>query len=475
MLFDKLSDYDKKGMIPFHMPGHKRNTALLGSGLPYRLDITEIEGFDNLQSSTGILRETAALAASLYGAERAFLLVNGSTGGLLAAIHSTVRRGDKVIMARNCHKSVYNAAELFELRPVYLVPETDGKSGIAGSVWPGQVRAALDRHPDAKLVVLTSPTYEGVVSDIASICAVAHRRGIPVLVDAAHGAHLGFSRGFPPQPVSCGADLVVTSLHKTLPALTQCAVALVSGELIDRERLAASVNLFQTSSPSYVLLASIDRCLRLLERDGVKLFEDYEKRLAAFDEAVKSLVKLRVLNMGTDDVSRHGGFFGFDPGKIVIDAGGTNLSGGALMALLRDRYGIELEMAGAGYAVAMTSVADKPGALKRLAEALVEIDRREDVVCRDRAPVRAFTLPKRLKSVGEAAAMEGACVPLEQAVGQMSLEYVWAYPPGIPYLVPGEMIAEDAVRLVTQLSEEGITVHSTGGKLPEMIRCAGAW
>lgn len=472
MLYDKLSDYNKKGMAPFHMPGHKRNTALLGHELPYQIDITELPGFDNLQAPAGVLRDTAALAERLYGARRAYPLVGGSTVGLLAAIHSIVRRGDKVIMARNCHKSVYNAVELFELRPVYLIPETDEMTGIAGSVWPGQVRAAMHRHPEARLVIVTSPTYEGVVSDIAAICDAAHQEGVPVLVDAAHGAHLGFSEHFPRSAVHCGADLVVTSLHKTLPALTQCALALTSGELVDDSRLQASVNLFQTSSPSYVLLASIDRCLRLLDEDSPRLFKAYVKSLGAFSEAVTGLQKLRVLCCGADDIARHSGFYGFDPGKIVIDTGSTALSGTALTALLREQKGIELEMAGAGYAVAMTSIADKKEAFTRLAGALLELDQMDGLTCRERPINMAFTLPKRLKSVTEAAAIKGGFKALDQAIGRMSQEYVWAYPPGIPYLVPGEMIGDDVVQLIARLSAEGITVSSTGGSLPELIRCA---
>jgi arginine/lysine/ornithine decarboxylase len=472
VLYDKLSEYSKKGMAPFHMPGHKRNTALLGHELPYQLDITELPGFDNLQAPSGVLRDTAALAEKLYGARRAFPLVGGSTVGLLAAIHSIVRRGDKVIMARNCHKSVYNAVELFELRPVYLVPETDDMTGIAGSVWPGQVRAAMQRHPEAKLVIITSPTYEGVVSDIAAICDAAHRQGIPVLVDAAHGAHLGFSDDFPPDAVRCGADLTVTSLHKTLPALTQCALTLTARELVDDHRLQASVNLFQTSSPSYVLLASVDRCLRLLEEDGSRLFKGYVKNLKAFDEAVTDLKKLRVLCRGTDNLSLHSGFYGFDPGKIIIDTGSTNLTGIALMRLLRERYGIELEMAGAGYAVAMTSIADKREAFARLSDALSEIDRMDELVSRERMKGIAFTLPKRLKTVTEAVNIKGSFKALDKAVGLISLEYVWAYPPGIPFLVPGEMIGDDAVQLITRLSTEGIAVSSSGGRLPDMLRCA---
>ena len=179
MLYDMLSDYNSSGMTPFHMPGHKRNAALLGDGLPYGLDITEIDGFDDLHDPHGVLRELSELTARLFGCRSAFPLVNGATGGILAAVRSAAGTGDTVVMARNCHKAVFNAVLLGRLKPVYLLPETDGPTGLCGSVTPEAVRKALEENPGAKLVVVTSPTYEGVVSDIEGICAQAHRRRVP--------------------------------------------------------------------------------------------------------------------------------------------------------------------------------------------------------------------------------------------------------------------------------------------------------
>lgn len=471
MLYERLSEYDKKGVIPMHMPGHKRNAAMLGDGLPYHIDITEIDGFDNLHDACGVLKETADIARGLYGGERAFPLVNGSTGGILAAVYAATRRGDTVVMARNCHKSVYNAVLLGGLKPVYLMPGVDEASGIFGSVTPRQIGQALAEHPRARLVIVTSPTYEGVVSDIGGICEAAHRQDVPVLVDAAHGAHLGFSKNFPVSSVACGADLVVMSLHKTLPALTQCALAHVSGSRVDEGRLQNALALFETSSPSYVLLSSIDRCVRLLTAQKETLFGAYEARLRAFDESVGGLKRLKILCHGADALSDHPQFYGFDPGKIVISTRGTDLTGPALTKILRSKYKIEMEMAAPDYVLAMTSVCDESEAFTALADALLELDE----TARPSGPQGAYTcgaLPPKALEAHEAAGLDGAFAALEESAGMISLEYVWAYPPGIPMLVPGERIDAAALGLMRQTLASGVGLKSTRGGLPPRVYCA---
>ena len=376
MLYEKLKEYAASGIYPMHMPGHKRNSACLPPGLPFDIDITEIPGFDDLHDPCGILRETSELAAGLYGSERAFLLVNGSTVGILAAIGAHTARGDKVLAAGACHRSVSNAACLFGLDLVCIEPGIDEASGVECSIDPSAVASALDKDRDIRLVVVTSPTYEGVVSDIAAISRAAHERGVPLLVDSAHGAHLGFSPGFPESAVQAGADVVVMSLHKTLPSLTQCSLLHTCGARADTDAVARLLSILQTSSPSYVLMASIDCCLRLLASDKDTLFGEYERNLSCFSEDIKALKNLSVLCHGADQP--HPGFFAFDFGKLVIATGKTALSGVGLAELLRSEHKIELELARGSYAVAMTSVCDSPEGLRRLAEALIAIDRAFD-------------------------------------------------------------------------------------------------
>lgn len=372
MLYEKIKEYAESGVYPMHMPGHKRNTALLPPGIPYGADITEISGFDDLHDPRGVLRDTAELAAELYGSDKAFLLINGSTVGILAAVGAHAGRGETVLIAGKCHRSVYNAAELFGLKTVNIEPDIDEASGIPCSIDPSVIESVLEKNRDVKAVFVTSPTYEGVISDISSIACIAHNRGIPLLVDEAHGAHLGFSKLFPGEAVKAGADVTVMSLHKTLPALTQCSLLHVRGGIASAEKTAGLLSTLQTSSPSYVLLASIDRCLRILAADKDRLFRDYERELGMFDGAIASLKRLFVLCHGSD--RPHPGFFAFDPGKLVICTKNTAMSGETLADTLRVEYKIEPELARPGCVVAMTSVCDRNEGFTRLANALLSID-----------------------------------------------------------------------------------------------------
>ena len=373
MLYREIREYVDSGVYPMHMPGHKRNAWFLPPGFACDVDITEIHGFDDLYNSHGVLLETAELAASLYGSAKAFLLVNGSTVGILAAIGAHTTRGDRILAAGNSHRSVFNAAKLFGLNLISLKPETDGISGIGRSIDPARVESALEKVSGIKLVVVTSPSYEGVVSDISAIAHVAHERGIPLLVDSAHGAHLGFSPGFPDSAVRSGADVVVMSLHKTLPALTQSSLLHVCSNRANVDELARLLSALQTSSPSYMLMASIDNCLRLLSSSRDELFCSYERNLASFSEGIKDLKNLIVPYHSPNPL--HPGFFAFDPGKIVIVTKNTALSGLMLADILRTEHKIEIELANNDYAIAMTSICDSEGGFTRLAEALVKIDR----------------------------------------------------------------------------------------------------
>jgi len=355
-----------------HMPGHKRNPEHMPTGLPIGIDISEIHGFDSLRNPKGVLLETAKLGASLYGSRDAFILINGSTVGILTAIGAHAKHGDKILAVSDCHRSTPNAAELFGLELVYVTPDVDAATGVPCSTTPAAIESALNKDPDITLVIITSPTYEGVVSDVAAISEVVHKAGIPLVVDSAHGAHLGFSGGFPQSAVALGADVVVVSLHKTLPALTQCSMLLACSERADTVGIRRLLAILQTSSPSYVLMASIDHCLRYLESGKDKLFSDYERNLALFSNRVMDLKNLSVLCHGRDPL--HSGFFDFDLGKIVVITKDTTISSTTLADVLRAQYKTEIERVFSDYVVAMTSVCDRPEGLVRLADALCAID-----------------------------------------------------------------------------------------------------
>ena len=466
-LTQRLEQYSQSGALPFHMPGHQRR-PLHSPALPWALDITEIDGFDDLHDPEGVLAESMDRAARLWGAEGSRYLVNGSTGGILAALHAALPRGAQVLVARNCHKSVYHALELLDLSPVFLQPPLDPAFGGAGSLTVEAVAATLDTHPGIRALVFPSPTYDGVLSDVAGLCRLCHSQGVAVLVDEAHGAHLGFPP-FPAGAVAAGADVVIQSFHKTLPSLTQTAILHWQGRLVDPARLARSLGIFQTSSPSYPLLASMDGCVRLLEREKDTLFPDWAARLAAFDEKVGSLRRLRILCHGGDRVEDHPAFFGFDPSKLVISTRGTGLTGPALMERLRRDFGLELEMAAMDYVTAMTGLGTTGESLDALAKALLTVD--AELSPAPAAPVPAVpALPKRVLSAGETLERPAETLPLDRAAGRIAAEYLWAYPPGIPLLVPGEEVGADFAALCARYEAAGIHLKHTMGTAPDQIR-----
>jgi len=443
------------GRVPFHMPGHKRNAARFAhlSHLSAAEDITEIDGFDNLHGAEGILADAMARAAALWHSDRSFFLVNGSSGGILAGIRALTRRGDTVIVSRNAHKSVYHAIELCGLRPVFLTPPYDAARGMFLSLPPAAVEAALNAHPEAALVILTSPTYEGVLSDTAAIARIAHACGAALLVDEAHGAHLSLHPAFPAGAVAAGADITVQSVHKTLPSLTQTAVLHVRGPRVDPGRLAHQLAVFQTSSPSYLLMASIDGCVRTLAEDG-SVMSDWARRLADFDAALGALSHLYVPYHG--ECGAILGVFAYDPSKIFI----TGADGAALAAFFRGR-GMEPEMVTPQGVLMMSGAGDTPKMMTALAAAI----READAAGLPAAPAEEIPLPEIAASeISPEAALEAQweAVPLREAIGRVCAEYVWAYPPGIPILIPGERIPPDALYGAAEL-------HATRSDPPRTV------
>ena len=470
-LLQCLQTHREEGYLSLHMPGHKENEGLAPylRALSAGLDITELPGFDDLHAPEGILAESMARAAALWGAAESLFQVNGSTGALLAAIRGCVRRGDQVLVARNCHKAVYHALELCALEPVFLLPPSEPTFGLSGSIPPEQVARALDEHPGIQLVVYPSPTYDGVLSDTAGICRQAHARGVPVLVDEAHGAHLGLTAHFPPGAVAQGADLVAASLHKMLPSLTQTAILHMGGSLADRREVARQSGIFQTSSPSYLLLASMDGCVRLLEAEGEALFAAWRRRLENFDRAVSGLRHLRLPGHGDEAGTAYPGVFGWDPARILISTRTSALTGVELMDRLRREHRIELEMALDSYAVAMTGPGNDDDMPRRLAQALLALDRQAGPALTPKPVVPALSLPPRAVSLEEAVRARGEEVPLRTSAGRTAGAYLWAYPPGIPLVIPGERMTEALVETVERLARAGVKLVGTRGHPPETV------
>lgn len=454
-LYTRLISLYRSDELPMHMPGGKRKPAGLPD--PFCCDITEIDGFDNLHHADGILKDEMLIAASIYGAEETLFMTNGSTGAILAAICGSVRRSDKVLVARNCHTSVYHTLELQDLDPVFLIPETaDAACGIYGKVCPEDVKKALARNSGIKAVIITSPTYEGIVSDIRTIADICHERGAVLIVDEAHGAHFGFGGGFPQTAVQLGADLVIQSMHKTLPALTQAALLHINGTRVDRNRVRHYWDMFETTSPSYVIMGSMSRCLHWMRQCGPDVMEEYGKRVRKVRERLAHLSNVRLLEFTGCEA---------DPGKLAFETADAP----AAARWLRQEKHIELEMTSLRYFLAMTSPMDTEVDLERFAQAIEQMDQ---------LPVKTETssaaefmtgeLPKRQFRIAEAVGKPWEEVPIRKAAGRCAAAEVCLYPPGVPTVIPGEIFGERETAVIEAARLKGLQVV---GMHEGMVRC----
>lgn len=430
-LHDKLTSLDK---YPFHMPGHKRNEKFGITGS--EIDITEIDGLDNLHAPDGVIADTQNKLKRIYKAKHSFISVNGSSAGILAAVHAVCKRGDTVIVARNCHISVYNACMLLGLRIKYIEPEFDYTNGYYTSVTQRTVDEALRNVENAKALIITCPTYEGFISRI--------KCDIPIITDAAHGAHLGLGY-FPEYPKS---DIVISSLHKTLPSLTQTAVVNVYNEKYI-SNVKRYMDIFQSTSPSYVLMNSIDLCCDYIESNKLEFGLFYEKLC---DLRLAQTNNLRI--QYADDIS-----------KIVLSCANTDISGIELADKFRKEYKIEPEYADERYVLFMATIGDTDDGLNALKTAIEEID--EGLLSTYCELIKKPPIEKDIQQI--AVSNEYEKWDFSGSVGKISNEYVFAYPPGIPIIAPGEIITQQAIDYINNTSKKGVNIISDNGEVPNKI------
>lgn len=476
LLLKKLLEYREFDFYPMHMPGHKRNmdaSFLKDFPNPFSIDITEIDGFDNLHHPEEILKDSMEWAANVYGADKTYYLVNGSSGGILSAVSAAAANGRRILVSRNCHKSVYHGIILKQLCVDYVYPQIIERLGIQGGILPEDVERKLEEHPDTAAVLVVSPTYDGVVSDICGIAEVVHKRGIPLIVDEAHGAHFSFGgEDFPVTALEQGADLVIQSLHKTLPSLTQTAVLHVKKGLISLEKLEHYLQIYQTSSPSYVFLASIERCIFEMEQHGRKYLHEWKERL---DKVRSELQNLRYLKLLNEKTGKYG-IFALDSAKIVISCRGCRirtkerLNGSLLAEILRKQYHIEMEMSSVDYVTAITSCFDTEEGLKRLCRALLEIDGGLESDDIEKPQETAWRYPDIRMKMSEAAEADCESLPLESCAEKISAEFIYLYPPGIPIMAPGELVTEDILKTVMEYKTMGFSVQGMADRNAELLR-----
>ena len=479
-LYDNLVTYCKSDFYPYHMPGHKRRSHIDALSDAIGIDITEIDGFDNLHQAEGLIGQAQERASQLYGAEETFFLVNGSTCGVLAAISAVTEKGDTVLLARNCHKSAYHAVFLQELHVHYLYPGQIMEYDIADAIDPADVEAALDEFPECRAVVITSPTYEGIVSNVREISRIVHEKGKILIVDEAHGAHFGLAESLPENAVRQDADIVIHSLHKTLPSMTQTALLHINGPRVNRMKIRRYLNIFQTSSPSYVLMASMDACISFIKENAKSCFAKMNKY---YNDFIRQMTKCRHIRIaGLETVQKETySLFAWDTCKLLISVKGTSMSGQKLYDVLKEEFHLQMEMAAGSYVLAIMTIADTEEGWQRLADALCRIDVRiEEKIGNggkqsvqggeDRHPRVKLTIAQALHMVyrncnaehmqeQKTAFQPVKEVLLDEAAGEIIGDFVNLYPPGVPLLVPGEIIDENMIGQIREYQKLGLHVQ----------------
>lgn len=442
-MYKKVSEYLSRDIYPFHMPGHKRNANFLPPFPPglAALDLTEIPEMDVLSSPEGIIKEFQEKIADFYGAGRSFFLVNGTSAGIVAAVCAFAACGENifgenketpVFVPRNAHVSLYNGLIFSGARPTYFLPEITS-CGLAGGVSP----SFFDSLPRGAAVFIVSPTYEGFVSDIAAIAQKVHARSGVLIVDEAHGAHFSFHKYFPKSALSQGADIVINSFHKTLPAFSGCAVLHVRQGL-DLPRLRFYINAMQTSSPSYMMMAACDFMLEKLW-ESPDLFEEYVLRLEDIRRELPGAAESAALRLYGRERVGEGAIYDIDEGKLLFH---SSLAAEEASDIMARKYKVQLEMAKGRHLLAMTSVADTKEGFTCLKAAVSGLNEKFAPSYTFATQMRSHELPEAVLTPREAMLQKSEELPREKAIGRISAELIVDYPPGIALVAPGERICE---------------------------------
>lgn len=466
-ILDGLIKFDKTAHGYFCVPSHHRGsgadsgfTELFGGSL-LKYDLTETPLTDDLHEAEGFIKEAEELAAELFGADRTFFLVNGTTCANEAMITASVSEGEKILVARNCHKSVLMGLIISGAVPVYIEPEKSSSFGAFGSVSPEKVRAAFEMEPYIKAFILTSPTYHGICSDLEAIADICHSYGAMLLVDEAHGSHLAFSDSLPKTALESGADMTAQSIHKTLGSMTQSSMLHVKGNLADISRVDAALKLVQSTSPSYILMASLDSARRQAAIRGRELVERLIKTSEYLRSALNSIDGIYCPD-GTNDKN----VFALDRTRIVFSS--DAMAGFDLADRLLKCCGICTEMADSRNVTAIMGFGDTKAECDRLIQAVREI-----------APIignfsdEGFVfpaVPPMVLTPRKAFFSKSIRVPLSEAVGEISAEMIAPYPPGIPVVYPGEMITDEIHNFITDSVEKGRHIHGFSDKSMETIK-----
>lgn len=457
-IYEALERFRKMRVVPFDVPGHKHGKGnpelveLLGEKC-VGIDVNSMKPLDNLCHPVSVIREAEELAAEAFGAAHAFLMVGGTTSSVQSMVLSCCKRGDKIIMPRNVHRSAINALVLCGAQPIYVNPDVDCRLGISLGMRLEQVEAAIRNNPDAVAVFVNNPTYYGVCSDLRSIVKLAHEHGMLVLADEAHGTHFYFGEGLPVSAMAAGADIAAVSMHKSGGSLTQSSF-LLTGPGVSVGHVRQIINLTQTTSGSYLLLSSLDISRRNLALRGRR---EFEKVIGLAEYAREEINNIGGYYAFSEELVNGNSIFAFDRTKLSVHTLEIGLAGIEVYDILRDEYDIQIEFGDIGNILAYLSIGDRRQEVERLVSALAEVKRRYK---KDRAGMltQEYIDPKVVATPQEAFYAPKESLPLEETAGRICSEFVMCYPPGIPILAPGEEITEDILDYIVYAKEKGCSM-----------------
>lgn len=473
-LFDAVKRYIENGVIPFHVPGHKQGRGLtefrdfVGDTV-LKMDLNGMEDLDFATNPTGVILEAEKLLAQAFGAETAFFLVNGTTSGVQTMIMSACDPGEQIIIPRNAHKSTIGGIILSGAMPIYIQPEINERLGIATGITVESVRRVIKDHPHAKALFVINPSYYGVVPDLKSLVRIAHRSNMAVLVDEAHGAHMSFHDDFPLTAMEVGADMSAISMHKTGGSLTQSAALLIRGDMVLPEAVKHALNLFYTTSASYLLMTSLDVARKQLAVRGAEMLEE-TLQLARW--AREELNKIDGVYVFGRELVGTPGIYDIDETKLTVCVRGLGLTGYETEKILRDEYNIQIELSDIFNVLPYISIGDTEESVQALINAFKDLAAK---YAREE-PKRSTIIPENPKMIvtpRDAFYSPKKVVRFEESEGEIAGEMIMAYPPGIPVICMGERITKDIIDYIKLLKSENCEIQGTADPFVEYIRVLG--
>ncbi len=456
-IYNTLKNLSDKNIYPFHMPGHKRNLKFLENFYDFiNLDYTEIDETDNMHKPEGIIKKSKEILSNTFGSQDSYFLVNGSTSGIIASIMSCVLPNEQILVAKNCHISVYNGIILSGALPIYIEPTI--KYNIPCGIDIKNIENAIKKYPNIKAFILTSPTYEGFVSDIESIAKLLHKHNIILIVDEAHGAHFNFSNNFPKSAIKCGADIVIQSFHKTLPSFTQCGVLHLNSSLVNKNMLEKCLSMVQTTSPSYMFMMSIEYATNFC-KNNKPYFNEYTLFLKDLRDNLKQLKTIKLIDT---DILENSNIINFDISRFTFLIN-SNVNGDYINSILKENN-IQLEMYGKNHIIAISTICDDYDELLKFKDILFKLDNsleykkieyenkfNNNITVATMVPRDAFYMRKNLLNV-------------DLCLNKICGDFVTPYPPGIPILTPGEIITKEIIIKINSYISNNINILGINNK-----------